>query len=621
MMMDTQPRLRATRRMSFRSFCIGLYLSVWVVATATAFEEKDILENFFIASEGEQWIVKTNWATEEPICSWFGVTCGFNLSNASGVIALELPANNVAREVNELVYQLPFLETLNLRHNPIANPGFTGMGRAAQDSLRSPIKSIDFGYCLLTNVDGLQDAPETLEDLQLTKNQITAGFPSEILSLTNLQKLYLNFNDMEGSLPSEIGKLKLLKELYLFSNKMTGTLPSEIGSLDKMEFFTLGDNEFHGSIPQEVNSMLNLQIFSLHASEEGGGKLTGKLPSFANAGYLEKIYLSNNALTGEIPDDFLLHNSNTGEIVSINLKNNQISGTIPDSLGRFDNLDLDLVGNKIEGPLPDSFCYKGRWMSGLVEQYACNAILCPEGSYNDHGQQVEDQHPCTECEAFPSPYLGATRCGSPPAPPELKILAELYLTLQGSQWEQNDGWNQFDTLIQNSDIDSADFSELVLCSFYGVMCSNAGEVEILTLGNNGLRGKIPASVFQLPGLVDLDMSYNYVDVDDDSGGFASLKDATKLARLKLSHTNIASLEGIGQAVTLEELHLDGSDFEASLPSELFDLTNLRVLHLDASFLTGPLPSDIKRLSSLTRYVKHWNSQRTLTIIFVRLSHP
>jgi Leucine-rich repeat (LRR) protein len=623
MMMDMEPLLGSTRHISFRSICIGLFLSVWIVATATAEDEKEILESFFIASEGEQWIVKTNWATEEPICSWFGVTCGFNLSNASGVIALELPGNNVAREVSELVYQMPFLETIDLRHNPIVNPGFTGMGRAAQNGLLSPFKSINFGYCLLTKVDGIQDAPETLVDLELTKNQITAGFPSEILSLTNLQKLYLNFNDMEGSLPREIGNLKLLKELYLFSNKMTGTLPSEIGFLDKMEFFTLGDNEFHGSIPQEVNNMLNLQIFSLHASEEGGGKLTGKLPSFANAGYLEKIYLSNNALTGEIPDDFLVHNSNTGEIVSINLKNNKISGTIPDSFGRFDNLDLDLVGNEIEGPLPESFCNMGRWMSGLVEQYGCNAILCPAGFYNDHGLQVEDQHPCTECKAFPSPYFGATRCGSPELkiPPELKILADLYLTLQGSQWEQNDGWNQFDTLIQNSHIDSADLSELVPCSFYGIICSNAGQVEILTLGNNGLKGKIPASVFRLPGLVELDMSYNYVDVDDDSGGFATLKDATKLARLKLSHTNIASLEGIGQAVTLEELHLDGSDFESSLPSELFDLTNLRVLHLDASFLTGPLPSDIKRLSGLTRYVKHRNLQQTLTLIFVRLLTP
>jgi Leucine-rich repeat (LRR) protein len=600
--MDKMPRLGR----SLRSLCLGLCLSFLMVVTTNAYSEKEILENFFVETNGDQWIVKTNWATEEEICSWFGVTCGFPLSNSSGVISLDLKGNNVAREVPELLYQMPFLEKIDLRHNPIEHGGFTGMARAVQDSLLSPLKSIDFGYCLLTNVNGLEDAPETLEDLRLTKNQISAGFPSEILSLTNLQKLYLNFNDMEGSLPTEIGNLKLLKELYLFSNKITGNLPTEIGLLDKMEFFTLGDNLFQGSIPSEVNNMLNLQIFSVHASDEGAGRLTGKLPSFSNAGYLQKISLTNNELTGSIPDDFLLHNSNTDEIVSINLRNNKISGTIPESMTRFENLDLDLVGNEIEGPLPGSFCDKGRWMSGLVEQYGCNAILCPPGFYNNDGMQAEDQHPCAECVEFPSPYFGATQCGSPPTPPELKILAELYLTLQGSQWEQNDGWNQFDVLIQNSEIDKADLSELVPCAFFGVICSNAGQVEILTLVNNGLRGKIPPSIFKLPGLVSLDMSYNYVDVDDESGGFAALKEAAKLARLKLSHTNIASLEGIGQAVTLEELHLDGSDFESSLPSELFDLTNLRVLHLDASFLTGALPPDIKRLSGLTRYVRHDN---------------
>jgi Leucine-rich repeat (LRR) protein len=102
------------------------------------------------------------------------------------------------------------------------------------------------------------------------------------------------------------------------------------------------------------------------------------------------------------------------------------------------------------------------------------------------------------------------------------------------------------------------------------------------------------------------LPYSYAGVDDESGGFDALKDAAKLARLNLSRNNIASFEGIGQPVTFDQLRLDGSDFESSLPSELFDLTNLRVLHLDASFLTGALPPDIKRLSGLTRYVRHDN---------------
>jgi hypothetical protein len=74
---------------------------------------------------------------------------------------------------------------------------------------------------VLANVEeGLQDAPETLEDLGLTKNQIPAGIPSKILSLANLQNSI--------SLPKEIGNLKLLKALYLFSNKIDGTLPTDL---------------------------------------------------------------------------------------------------------------------------------------------------------------------------------------------------------------------------------------------------------------------------------------------------------------------------------------------------------------------------------------------------------
>jgi Leucine-rich repeat (LRR) protein len=571
-------------------------------AQALNLDERGILAAFYQGSQGDSWIDHTNWNTDEPICSWFGVKCATGLSNTSGVLALELSGNNVARQVSESLYQMPFLEKVDLRHNPVQDAGFAGMQQAAIDGSLSPLEALDFGYCLLSDVKGIEHAPATLTDIKLTKNQIAAGFPTELLQLTNLQKLYLNFNDMQGSLPTAIGNLIYLKELYLFSNKLTGPLPTEIGRLDKVQFFTLGDNLFEGSIPETVNNMLNIQIFSLHANDKGAGRLTGRVPSFSNAGYLEKLYLADNALTGPLPDDFLQHNSNIDEIVSVNLKNNMITGTLPADMDRFENLDLDLVGNMLDGPLPLSFCDKGRWMSGLVEQYGCAAILCPAGTSNSQGLQMSDEDPCAPCESIPSEFLGATQCGPPPPPPEMGILAELYLALQGSQWEEKEGWDSLDSRIKNGDVSGADLTGLDPCGFHGVICSNDAQVEILALSNNGLRGKIPSSVFLLPALEVLDMSYNYVDMDEESGGFEALKDAKKLLRLKLSHTNIASLDGIGQGTTLDEIFLDGSDFESSLPMELFDLTNLKILHLEASFLTGALPVDISRLTSLTRYV-------------------
>jgi Leucine-rich repeat (LRR) protein len=409
----------------------------------------------------------------------------------------------------------------------------------------------------------------------------------------------VNYNELTGPLPSAIGNLNNLKQLYGFENHLTGTLPTELGLLDKMEILIIGDNQFHGPIPLAVNNMLNLQIFSLHPGDKNAGKLTGPIPSFAFAPYLRKLYLGDNALTGSLPDDFLLHNQVTSTI-SVNLEHNLVTGTVPQSLQRFESLNLELVGNQIE-ELSDSFCSMRRWMSGLVEEYGCAAILCPRGFYNSLGQQTSDHDPCLLCSSEISPYMGATECGEAPPMAEPRILVELYIALEGSQWERNDGWSIIDDLLEQSNIDSMDMSQLNYCVFYGVICNNKGQIEFLTLSNNGLQGTIPSSVFELPGLVTLDVSYNYVDIDVEKGGFKALKSATKLTRLKFSNTNLASLDGIGQGVALTELFLGGSDFESTIPTELFDLTNLNVLHLGASFLKGPLPAGIKALSNLKRY--------------------
>jgi len=318
--------------------------------------------------------------------------------------------------------------------------------------------------------------------------------------------------------------------------------------------------------------------------------------TFVNSQLTPFFNKGENSLTGTIPVDFLDHNQNTDTRIMISLEHNQLTGKIPEGLGRFESLTLNVVGNQIE-ELPKPLCQKKRWMNGLVELYGCDAILCPFGTYNNRGQQTSDREQCRECQSNPSPYLGATECEDDETIlNEPQILWELYKALDGPGWENNDGWSVFDS------VPSVDDLNVDHCQFYGILCNTEGRIEFITLANNGLHGMIPLSLFQLPDLISIDLSYNRVELDSDYGGFSVLKEAPKLSKLKLSHTDVTSFEGIGEATSLTGLSLDGNKFESTIPVELFGLSNLDTLHLEASSLTGSIPAEIRYLSGLKRYV-------------------
>jgi Leucine-rich repeat (LRR) protein len=634
---------------STRPLHVTLLLSLLLIVlpSSRALTERETLNQFFADTAGVQWLSRDSWASAAPICSWYGVTCN-NPSQDYGVIALELPSNNVARKITPQLYQLPDLKVLSLQGNPIEDASFEGLGLVSEDTTDrgtpSPLELVDLSDCLLIHVDGLRFAADTLTQLRLAKNQL-AYFPSDVYSLTMLQELYVNFNPMQGPLSKAIGQLTDLTEFYAYSGSLTGTLPTEIGLLDKVQIFTLANNRFSGTIPSEVNNMLNLEVFSLHggtAADDATGNgapaqpvdatgLTGPVPSFARAPRLGKLFLADNALTGKLPDDFLEHNQLIDDYILINLRNNRLTGGIPAVLRVFNQLNIDLVGNQLSEPIPNYMCTRSQWMNGLVNTFGCDAILCHAGSYNEQGQQTSDETPCSACPpAGPSAnepagfFLGASTCpGARDGPSEVgggtstdsgglptvdpaRVLMNLYLQTDGPRWEQNSGWDILDVFLSTSiDMSQVPLEDVDYCRFYGVFCDGQGNVQILSLANNRLRGTIPPDLFRLNRLVSVDLSFNRIDLDfsrpaSQGGGLAVLENAPYLERLKLSHTSITRVDGISQGISLTGLYLDGTDLEQPLPDEIYALTNLDTLHMEAAYLVGNLSTKIGLLSNLKR---------------------
>lgn len=566
------------------------WLIVSILCHFTYGDERIILEAFFDQTDGPNWKNQTGWKTAAPVCSWYGITCE--------PLRVRLPDNNVKYTIPADVFTIA--DSILVSNNPIERVEFAPGVTATLDLQDTFVQD-------LTGVSQLSQ----LRDLRYSTlvPPVAHPFSQEICNLFNLETLHLSNNRIVGTLPACIGGLRALEELYLYSNQLTGTLPIELGKLYNLKRLSLADNGWTGTIPESLASLPNMELLNLKGGRMKEGKLSGTLPSFAKAKSLHHLFVDNNMLTGSIGENFLQHSTNLETLVTIHVENNQLTGTFPESLGRFQVLNIEAIGNHIQGPIPESYCVNRRWMNGDVGEYGCDAILCGPGKYSRTGQG-----PCDLCESSTDGTIGNTQCEGPSvidnlmnnpsllSSQQVKILAEVYLRMDGSRRWLN-RWTAFDEVLMtvpdyNTDaLDRLDLSSVDPCKLPGVACNPQGLVEIIELTRNNMVGTIPSALFSLPYLYILDVSYNRVEIH-----FDGLKHARKLNRLRLSHSAQTSLTGIENGVYLQELHLDGCDFGGhSIPKQLYSLTNLRALHLEASFLGGELSPDIRHLIQLTRY--------------------
>ena len=138
-------------------------------------------------------------------------------------------------------------------------------------------------------------------------------------------------------------------------------------------------------------------------------------------------------------------------------------------------------------------------------------------------------------------------------------------------------------------------------------------------GSTQFRGDVPAALANLPGLVTLEFNQQQLNGVIP----AELGDLPKLKTLKLSYSNLgnpATYDSLGNRLeepgipselgrlkeTLEVLDLGGNNLGGDIPSEIWDLTELRSLRLHGNSITGTIPSEIKNLTQLQRLVLHGN---------------
>ncbi|PRQ48725.1 putative protein kinase RLK-Pelle-LRR-XII-1 family [Rosa chinensis] len=282
------------------------------------------------------------------IPSWFGSLFKLQVFSLFG--------NQFSGSIPATIFNLSDLQTINLSYNQLSGP-----------------IPYEIGY--LPN----------LKILSLFQNNLNGHIPSSIFNISTITILSLSFNQLSGSLPADIGlALPKLEEFYAARNHLSGVIPKSISNASELRILSLEGSSFSGYIPSTLCLLTKLEYLLLYVNNLTIDTSTPEvnifscLPNLRNLKFLafesnplnaklsisfwnfsaslQKLYLANCSLRGNIPNDI----GNLSSLILLSLADNQFSGPIPSSMGRLHNLQvLAMSNNTLQGHIPDELCQLG----------------------------------------------------------------------------------------------------------------------------------------------------------------------------------------------------------------------------------------------------------------------
>ncbi|KAJ8549417.1 hypothetical protein K7X08_033124 [Anisodus acutangulus] len=161
----------------------------------------------------------------------------------------------------------------------------------------------------------------------------------------HVQIMLIRGQDLPGVLPASLAKLPYLKTIDLNRNYLSGTIPTEWAST-KLENMKISNNRLSGPIPDYIGNMTSLVNVSLETNFFNGS-LPAEMGKLVN---LEMLLLNANNFTGEWPVEL----NNLTKLTVLKISSNSFVGELPNfgSLKKLKNLEIQ--GSGFEGPIPRS---------------------------------------------------------------------------------------------------------------------------------------------------------------------------------------------------------------------------------------------------------------------------
>ncbi|CAL9002863.1 unnamed protein product [Prunus brigantina] len=401
-----------------------------------------------------------------------------------------------------------------------------------------------------------------LSTLDLSQNQIQGEIPHWLWNLSSLLQLNLSCNSLV-TLESPLLNLTSLSVLDLHSNQLKGQFPLFPPSAIYVDY---SKNNFSSRIPPNIGDFLNFTLFFSLSSNNFNGIIP---ESMCSAPYLQVLDLSNNSLSGTIPQCLI---AISGTLAVLNLRRNNLSGTIPDKFPESCSFKtLDLNGNQIGGQFPKSLA---------------NCIMLEV--LNLGNNQIADMFPCLSKNISTLRVLVLRsnkfygRLGCPNTHGNWSMLQIVDIALNNFRGEiRGKCLRTWGTMMGDDDDAMSELNHLRfgVLKFTGVYYQDAVTVtskglqmelvKILTvftsidLSGNNFSGSIPEEVGELKSINDLNLSSN---------AFTGVM-PTSFSKLR----------------QLESLDLSNNKLGGNIPAEFAKLTFLSFLDLSNNQLVGEIP--------------------------------
>ncbi|KAH7512740.1 hypothetical protein FEM48_Zijuj12G0122500 [Ziziphus jujuba var. spinosa] len=275
---------------------------------------------------------------EDDIISNVTCDCSFANGTVCHVKTIWLKGLNLTGVLPEEFGNLTFLEEIDLTRNYISGP--------IPKTFRAPLQKLSLlGNRLNGSIPKEIGNITTLTDLVLEDNRLEGSLHQDLGSLSNLKRLLLAGNNFTGTIPVTFGNLKNLTDFRIDGSRISGKIPSFIGNWTQLDRLDMQGTSMEGPIPSSISLLKNLT--ELRISDLKGS--SSLFPNLTDLTKLERLVMRNCLINDKIPD----YIGNMKDLKTLDLSFNRLTGSIP---ATFQSLRLNhmfLTNNSLTGKLPE----------------------------------------------------------------------------------------------------------------------------------------------------------------------------------------------------------------------------------------------------------------------------
>uniref|UniRef100_A0ACD5V5U8 Uncharacterized protein n=1 Tax=Avena sativa TaxID=4498 RepID=A0ACD5V5U8_AVESA len=397
---------------------------------------------------------------------------------------------------------------------------------------------------------------------------------------------------------------KIVTDVLLASRGLQGHIAPSLGNLTGLLRLNLSNNLLSGGLPQELVASGSIIVIDISFNRLDGD--LQELPSSTPARPLQVLNISSNLFTGEFPASIWKSMEN---LVALNASNNSFVGQIPSQVcNTLPSIAvIDLCFNKFSGSIPQGLgdCSRLRELragynnlSGTLPDELFNATSLEHMSFpnNDlHGFFADAR--IFNLRNLETLDLGGNKFSGeiPDSIGQLKKLKEFHLNNNNMIGELPSALSNCTNLI-TIDLKSNNFSgELTKVNF-----SNLPNLQTLDLYLNQFNGTVPESIYACSNLTALRLAYNNLG-GQLSPKVSNLQHLAFMSLTENSFKNITNTLHILKRCRNLTTLLIALNFRGEVMPEddkIDGFENLQVLSIGGCELFGQIPFWISKLANL-----------------------